>query len=233
MSDKILHTVNEYFSKDDVVDEYNKRVKRGLLEWEKTVLSDYMTPPGTILDVGCGCGREAFELYDLGYTVTGVDLSVEQIEQAKQNAIKLGKDIDFRVCDGLRYDFPDSSFDYVIIWQQVLGNIPTQNNRVNVLNEAKRVLKPSGKLIVSAHSYENCMPVAQEKGLIVSKGEEKGDFILKESCGNTCFWHYFTKPEFEEHFKKAELKILCCDYATAFGMDDGWNMVMVCVAKKH
>lgn len=235
MTNKIINMINEYFSKDDFVKEYDERVKRGLLQWEKTILTDYMIPLGLVLDVGCGCGREAFELYDLGYTVTAVDLSEKQVTQAKQNAIESGKNIDFQVCDGLSYDFPDNFFDYVIIWQQVLGNVPTHKNRINVINETKRVLKSNGKLIVSVHNYENCMPIVAQKGLLVSKGEEERDFILKESKESDdkiCYWHYFTKDEFEQHFTEAGLKIICCDYATAFGMDDGWNTIMVCVCEK-
>jgi SAM-dependent methyltransferase len=232
LGNKTISMVNDYFSEGDLIDEYNERVKRGLLGWEKTVVGDYMAPPGSVLDVGCGCGREAFALYDLGYQVIGVDLSEKQIEQAKKNALGFNKEIDFRVCDGISYDFADSSFDYVIIWQQVLGNIPAHINRVGVLREARRVLKPHGKIIVSVHSYEYCMPVVEEKGLLVSTGEEERDFILKEPYGNVCYWHYFTKDEFEQHFIEAGIDILRCDYATAFGMPEGWETIMVCVGEK-
>jgi SAM-dependent methyltransferase len=229
----IMNMVNDYFSKDDLVNEYNERVKRGLLEWEKTVARDYMMPPGSVLDVGCGSGREAFELYDLGYKVTGVDLSEKQIEQARKNAAQFGKDIDFMVCDGINYEFDDNTFDYVLIWQQVLGNVPTRKNRINVLKEAKRVLKPCGKIIVSVHSYEYCMPLAEKRGLFIKAGEEKGDVFLKEPYDNVCYWHYFTKDEFEGHFTEAGINIIRCGYAPDFGMDYGWITTMICIGEKN
>ena len=39
-----------------------------------------------ILDVGCGRGRHAFELYRHGFKVTGIDLSHENIKYAKDKA---------------------------------------------------------------------------------------------------------------------------------------------------
>ena len=230
---KILNMVNDYYSKDDLIKDYNERVKRGLLEWEKIVAKDYMMPQGSVLDVGCGCGREAFELYDLGYNITGVDMSAKQVEQARKNALKYGKNIDFMVCDGMHYDFGDNSFDYVIIWQQVLGNVPTRKNRIKLLKEAKRVLKPHGRIIVSAHNYEHCMPIVLERGWLVKTGDEDGDVFLKEPYDNICYWHYFTMDEFKEHFVEAGIKVLICGYATEFGMGEGWNTTMVCIGEKH
>ena len=224
--------VRDYFSKDDLVSEYNERVKRGLLEWEKHVVTDYMATAGSVLDVGCGSGREAFALCDLGYKVTGVDLSEKQVKQAKRNALQFGKNIDFMVCDGLHYDFDDNTFDYVIIWQQVLGNVPTRKNRINVLKEAKRVLKPRGKIIVSVHSYEHCMPIVEKEGLLIKKGAEERDVFLKEPFDNVCYWHYFTKDEIKQHFTEADINVICCEYATEFGMGDGWNTIIVCIGEK-
>ena len=49
-------------------------------------LTDYLNIPegGTILDLACGKGRHALYLNKIGYDVTGVDLSENSIEFAKQ-----------------------------------------------------------------------------------------------------------------------------------------------------
>ena len=39
-----------------------------------------------ILDVGCGTGRHAIELAKRGYKVTGIDLSVSQLNRAREKA---------------------------------------------------------------------------------------------------------------------------------------------------
>ena len=49
-------------------------------------LTNYLNIPenGSILDLACGKGRQAVYLNSLNYNVTGVDLSKNSIEHAKQ-----------------------------------------------------------------------------------------------------------------------------------------------------
>ena len=65
------------------------------------------------------------------------------------------------------------------MWQQLLGSIPMYKNRINVLKNAIRVLKPHGKIIVPVHCYEHCIPVMIKKDLILNKGEEVAKVIRK------------------------------------------------------
>ena len=51
--------------------------------------------PKTILDGGCGTGGHAIPLAERGYEVTGIDLSEEMINIAKEKASKTGVNIDF------------------------------------------------------------------------------------------------------------------------------------------
>ncbi|MCF7826337.1 MAG: class I SAM-dependent methyltransferase [Candidatus Marinimicrobia bacterium] len=43
-------------------------------------------PKGTLLDIGCGQGRDAIPLAEMGYTVTGIDNSQIGIDQMLQSA---------------------------------------------------------------------------------------------------------------------------------------------------
>jgi 2-polyprenyl-3-methyl-5-hydroxy-6-metoxy-1,4-benzoquinol methylase len=43
-----------------------------------------------IIDIGCGTGRHAIELTKRGYSVTGVDLSENQIKRAREKAQEAG-----------------------------------------------------------------------------------------------------------------------------------------------
>ena len=67
---------------DDIVSQWYEDTKNvdemqdwnpALKEWEKTVAGHF--PSGArILDIGCGLGREAFALHDLGFEVVGIDI---------------------------------------------------------------------------------------------------------------------------------------------------------------
>lgn len=67
--------------------------------------------PGTVLDLGCGCGVPvARSLARAGYAVTGVDISDVQIERAR-GLVPSGT---FARADALTVKFPAASFDAVV-----------------------------------------------------------------------------------------------------------------------
>lgn len=93
--------------------------------------------PQKILDYGCGGGWLSKILISRGYNVTGVDLSENLIENAKQNIPK-GK---FVACDCLDLPFDDSTFD-LIIGFGILHHLDLNK----ALLECKRVSKTDAKL---------------------------------------------------------------------------------------
>jgi 2-polyprenyl-3-methyl-5-hydroxy-6-metoxy-1,4-benzoquinol methylase len=63
-----------------------------------------------VIDVGTGTGRGAIALARRGARVTGVDASEQMLEVARRRTQEEGLEIDFRVGDAHRLDFPDASF---------------------------------------------------------------------------------------------------------------------------
>lgn len=98
-----------------------------------------------VLDVGCGIGGPArFLATKYGCKVTGIDLTPEFIEVARDlNArVGLGDTIDLRVADALDLPFPAASFD--VVWtQHVSMNIADKSG---LYSELGRVLRPGGRL---------------------------------------------------------------------------------------
>jgi 2-polyprenyl-3-methyl-5-hydroxy-6-metoxy-1,4-benzoquinol methylase len=74
--------VAEWYEDKKNVDEMHNW-NAALKEWEQSVI-EFFPSGARILDVGCGLGREAFALSDLGYDVVGIDISKEVISQVKQ-----------------------------------------------------------------------------------------------------------------------------------------------------
>ncbi len=120
----------------------------GATEWEKEMIRLFMTPPNTVLDVGCGAGRISIELSRMGYVVNGTDITVELLDVARKLAEEFGLEIPFQNCDGLRLDYPDASFQYILL-NQMVGNVPLRENRITLFQECARVVSQAGRVVLS------------------------------------------------------------------------------------
>lgn len=87
--------------------------------------------------------------------LTGLDLSPEMLEIARERSAELGRAVDLREGDAHNLPFDDESFDTVICTYS-LCNIPDPQRAVN---EMKRVLKPTGMLILIDHIRAANKPV--------------------------------------------------------------------------
>ncbi len=103
-------------------------------------------PPGTtVLDVGCGIGGSSRILArDYGFAVTGVSISPNQIERARE-LTPPGLSAGFQIDDAMALSFPDASFDAV--WSVEAG--PHMPDKAIFAKELLRVLKPGGVLALA------------------------------------------------------------------------------------
>merc|ERR1712146_583378 len=99
-------------------------------------------PPAKVLDVGCGIGgttRHLAKILGTNSQLTGITLSGEQVKRATELANEQGiSNVQFKVMDALKMDYPDNSFDFV--WACESGeHMPDKKAYVD---EMVRVLKP-------------------------------------------------------------------------------------------
>src|SRR5436189_2972184 len=96
--------------------------------------------PGACLDVGCGTGFHLPLLRELGWTLTGVDLSEDQLRFARERA---GEFADLLQVDATALPFGDGSFDLVFS----AFTHTDMDDFAAVVSEAARVLAPNGRLV--------------------------------------------------------------------------------------
>ncbi len=212
--------VSEWYEDKKNVDEM-QNWSSALKEWERSVISFF--PPGArILDIGCGLGREAFALFDLGYEVVGIDISKEVISQVKRLSADKGYDISFYEYDGKHLDFPAGSFDVVVIWAQTFGLLYGDEYKKGFLLECKRVLKNGGLCSFSTHDHEflinqypNCLD-----------GQKFYPFANAE-----IYWEAYKAADLIHFAKQADLEVILCERGNIYKPEDG--TVLHCLCTKY
>jgi ubiquinone/menaquinone biosynthesis C-methylase UbiE len=98
---------------------------------------------GLVLDVACGLGATSRHLARQfgAENVTGVNISPKQLEVCRETS----PGSRFLQMDATRLDFPDATFDHVVCVEAAFHFEP----RRSFLEEALRVLKPGGSLVLS------------------------------------------------------------------------------------
>ena len=107
-----------------------------------------ITETDTVLDAGCGVGGAALYLSSTkNAQVTGITLSLKQVHYARQMAKEknLERKVSFQVMDYTQTHFENESFD--VVW--ACESISSAPNKQAFINEAYRLLKKGGRLILS------------------------------------------------------------------------------------
>lgn len=125
--------------------------KVGLTAPEAALIRRFFPTGASVLDVGTGGGRAAIALAQQGYSVAGVDVSPAMVEQALRQAMDADVDVEFVVGDAEALPFDDASFDAALIAGNSIGHLDPDGMR-RCAQELARVLRPSGRVIISART---------------------------------------------------------------------------------
>jgi 2-polyprenyl-3-methyl-5-hydroxy-6-metoxy-1,4-benzoquinol methylase len=123
--------------------EANGIESRSLATNEAIINAVCAADPVSILDIGCGEGWLAKELFDKGFEVTGIDIVPELIEKAKQKTPGHFFVASYGDLYNHKIEFL-KSFDAVVINFALIGKESTEN----LLGSLPGYLTPKGKLFI-------------------------------------------------------------------------------------
>ena len=159
---------------------WEREYRRGVL-W-RGAPEDRPAPRGLTLDLGCGDGKGMVSILEDGIRVVGLDISRGALNLLRDRLSRGGLRSDLVRGDIRHLPFPPGSFDSVVC-DFVLGHFVAAD-RVEAVEEVRRVLKPGGRLLFRAFS---------RRDMRFGRGEEVEEGTFRSASGID--HHFFDEGE--------------------------------------
>ncbi len=162
---------------------------------KKIIEKNEKTKSELVLDLGCGTGRMTLELARLGYDMTGVDISTEMLDLARDSAEKAGyKDKILLLCQDIRDFELYGTVDVTVSCLDTLNHLTDTKSLMRCLSLVHNYLIPDGLFIFDVngkHKFENAY-------------SDKSYVMEEDGC--VCVWQNLYNP----------INNLCDFYITLF-----------------
>jgi SAM-dependent methyltransferase len=111
--------------------------------------------PLRVLDAACGIGTQAIGVALKGHHVHGTDLSPGAVQRAQREAQSLGAKLELGTADFRALDQAvQGPFDAVLVCDNALPHLRTDDELLQALRAMGRVLRPGGLLLGSTRDYD-------------------------------------------------------------------------------
>jgi len=185
-----LENLGRYYESEDYISHTdNKRsvfekayhfVKNIALKNKLNLINSEQSQKGKILDIGAGTGDFLLTAKNDGWETVGVEPSERAKEIAKGKGISFVEEIS---------ELENNSFDVITMWH-VLEHVPNLELQIQ---ELKRLLKPTGTLIVAVPNFKSY------------DAKHYGEFWAAFDVP-IHFWH-FSKKAIKSLFEKVDMKL--------------------------
>lgn len=135
----------------------------------KSILDDFTHK--NVLEIGCGGADLSLNLVNIANRVVAIDIDDKRISDDAKNLVEFYK------CNAIKTSFDEKTFDTIIAYNAAYH---LKDDLLGILNESKRILKPSGRIIfVSTWSidksviFEDIPTVASNLGLTTLVSDNK------------------------------------------------------------
>jgi tRNA (uracil-5-)-methyltransferase TRM9 len=173
----------------------------------------------TILDLGCGNGELANQLFIAGFngSYTGLDFSERMLAETRQR-LSVGANIQLIQTDlgevGWDEAFIEDSFQAVSAFA-VLHHLPGKQRRINVLQAVRRLVNSSGRVILSNWQFLSSTRLKAriqpwEKAGLRQDQVDPGDYLLdwRQGGSGLRYAHNFTEAELAELAQQTSFEIM-------------------------
>ncbi len=134
---------------EETIAEYKQERRMLTVDFDRLGLR----PGDRVLDMGCGAGRHAFEVYRRGGDVVAFDMDADELAgvlelfgaMKEAGEVPEGAEADIKQGDALQLPFADGEFDRIVA-AEVLEHIHAD---VDAIKELVRVLRPGGTMAIS------------------------------------------------------------------------------------
>ncbi len=185
--------------------------------WDDAFVAEYCSPPGKLIDLGCGTGRTVIASAKRGCWAVGVDLSAEMLRQASRKAIAARVTAQFVQANIVELDaFRAGTFDYATCLFSTLGMVAGRDARLQVLKQAHRLLRPGGRFIL--HVHNRCFNIwnpagrrwlLQDLARQLTRRSEAGDRLMPVHQGIAGLsLHLFSRTEVTQLLRQTGFRIV-------------------------
>ncbi len=188
---------------------FNNAVDESLIEFiDKGIFN-----VGNALDIGCGNGRNTKYLSKCGFNATGIDISVESINWARENIAEY-KNISFFNSSLFNFKCDDNCYD-LIIDSGCFHHIKP-HRREEYLTKIQKALKPDGYFLMTCFTPDGGANISDYD--VYREHSMQGGLGFTEEKIKAILCHYFSIAEFRKMKSSTDNDV--------FGKDFMWVVLM-------